>query len=200
MRNADEKGRRSFNLQTDLQLLETMMAEIGDVHAVIIDPASAYMGKNVDSHNDQSVRTVLAPLAEMASRLGVAIISIMHFNKGNAQVGTKVMHRFMASVAFIAAARVAFAAIRDPEDDKRHLFLHAKNNLAEPAPGLAYRIEQDFVTEMRIKTSHVVWERGKRQHHGSPGNGRKPRARRLHPPWRRLSSFSPPSSAATASS
>ena len=82
----------------------------------------------------------------------------MHFNKGNSQVGTKVMHRFMASVAFVAAARVAFAAIRDPEDDKRHLFLHAKNNLAEPAQGLAYRIEQDLVTEMLIKTSHIVWD------------------------------------------
>ena len=68
------------------------------------------------------------------------------------------MHRFMASVAFVAAARVAFAAIRDPEDDKRHLFLHAKSNLAEPAQGLAYRIEQDLVTEMLIKTSHIVWD------------------------------------------
>jgi len=158
VRGADEKGLRTFNMQTDLLLLESKIEEIGDVVAVVIDPASAYMGKNVDSHNDQSVRTVLAPLAEMAGRLGVALISIMHFNKGNSQAGTKVMHRFMASIAFVAAARVAFAAVRDPEDDKRHLFLHAKNNLAEPAPGLAYRIEQDFVTEMRIKTSHIVWD------------------------------------------
>jgi RecA-family ATPase len=158
VRGADEQGRRTFNMQTDLLLLESKIEEIGDVVAVVIDPASAYMGKNVDSHNDQSVRTVLAPLAEMAGRLGVALISIMHFNKGNSQAGTKVMHRFMASIAFVAAARVAFAAVRDPEDDKRHLFLHAKNNLAEPAPGLAYRIEQDFVTEMRIKTSHILWD------------------------------------------
>ena len=96
----------------------------------------------------------------MANRLGIAIVSIMHFNKGNSQAGTKVMHRFMASIAFVAAARVAFAAMRDPEDDKRHLFLHAKNNLAEPAPGLAYLIEQELVTEMRIKTSRIVWEKG----------------------------------------
>jgi RecA-family ATPase len=157
---ADKKGRRTFNLQTDLELLEAKIKELGDVIAVEIDPASAYMGKNVDSHNDQSVRTVLAPLAEMANRLGIAVISIMHFNKGSGQVGTKVMHRFMASIAFVAAARVAFAAVRDPEDDKRHLFLHAKNNLAEPAPGLAYTIEQSLVTEMRIKTSRIVWEEG----------------------------------------
>ena len=157
---SDKKGRRTFNLQTDLELLEAKIKELGDVLLVEIDPASAYMGKNVDSHNDQSVRTVLAPLAEMANRLGIGVVSIMHFNKGNSQAGTKVMHRFMASVAFVAAARVAFAAVRDPDDDKRHLFLHAKNNLAEPAPGLAYTIEQSLVTEMRIKTSHIVWEEG----------------------------------------
>ena len=158
VRGEDEKGRRTFNLQTDLQLLEAKINEIGDVLVISIDPASAYMGKGVDSHNDQAVRTVLAPVAEMASRLDVAIISIMHFNKGNSQAGTKVMHRFMASVAFVAAARVAFAAIRDPDDDTRHLFLHAKNNLAPPAPGLAYRIEQDHVTPALIKTSHIVWD------------------------------------------
>ena len=158
VRGEDEKGRRTFNLQTDLQLLEAKIKEIGDVLVISIDPASAYMGKGIDSHNDQAVRTVLAPVAEMANRLDVAIISIMHFNKGNSQAGTKVMHRFMASVAFVAAARVAFAALRDPEDDTRHLFLHAKNNLAPPAPGLAYRIEQDHVTPALIKTSHIVWD------------------------------------------
>jgi hypothetical protein len=88
------------------------------------------------------------------------------------------MHRFMASIAFVAAARVAFAAVRDPEDDKRHLFLHAKNNLAEPAPGLAYRIEQDFVTEMRIKTSPFVWDTAERQHHRRPSDGREQCQRR----------------------
>ena len=160
VRGEDEKGRRTFNLQTDLQMLSEAITQIGDVQAIIIDPASAYMGKEVDSHNDQSVRGVLAPVAEMAHRLGLAIISIMHFNKGNSQAGTKVMHRFMASIAFVAAARVAFAAMRDPEDDTKHLFLHAKNNLAEPAPGLAYHIEQEFVTDMRIKTSRVVWDQG----------------------------------------
>jgi RecA-family ATPase len=157
---SDKKGRRTFNLQTDLELLEAKIKELGDVIAVEIDPASAYMGKSVDSHNDQSVRTVLAPLAEMANRLGIAVISIMHFNKGSGQVGTKVMHRFMASIAFVAAVGVAFAVVRDPDDDKRHLFLHAKNNLAESAPGLAYTIEQSLVTEMRIKTSRIVWEEG----------------------------------------
>ncbi len=160
VRQTDGKGQRTFSLATDLRLLGEKIAELGDVQAVIVDPASAYLGGKVDSHNDTSVRGVLAPVAEMASRLQVAIISIMHFNKGNAQHGTRVIHRFMASIAFVAAARVAFAAVRDPEDDKRHLFLHAKNNLAEPSPDLAYTIEQSIVTDAKIVTSRIVWDFG----------------------------------------
>ena len=160
VKELDKKGRRTFNLQTDLQLLAAKIAEIGDVQAVLIDPASAYMGGKVDSHNDQAVRGVLAPVAEMAHRNGVAIVSIMHLNKGNGQATTKIMHRFMASIAFVAAARVGFAAMRDPEDETLHLFLHAKNNLGPPAPGLAYRIEQKLVSEYEIVTSRVMWEQG----------------------------------------
>src|SRR5262245_20189970 len=66
----------------------------------------------------------------------------------------------MASIAFVAAARIGFAAMRDPEDDSRHLFLHAKNNISRSAPGLAYRIEGAWVTSTLIETSRVVWEAG----------------------------------------
>ena len=45
MKGEDEKGRRTFNLQTDLQLLEAKINEIGDVLVISIDPASAYMGQ-----------------------------------------------------------------------------------------------------------------------------------------------------------
>jgi putative DNA primase/helicase len=36
------RGRRTFNLQADLALLEQKIAEIGDVVLVIIDPVSSY--------------------------------------------------------------------------------------------------------------------------------------------------------------
>jgi putative DNA primase/helicase len=62
VRGEDEKGRRTFSLQTDLEMLEEKIKQIGDVQAVIIDPASAYLappkgGRAVDSHNDQAVRS-----------------------------------------------------------------------------------------------------------------------------------------------
>jgi putative DNA primase/helicase len=42
----DGTGRRTFNLQADLSLLETAIKSIGNVRLVIIDPVSSYFGKN----------------------------------------------------------------------------------------------------------------------------------------------------------
>jgi hypothetical protein len=157
----DGKGRRTFNLQADLVLLERKIAEIGDVVLVIIDPISSYMGKT-DSHKNAEVRGALEPLSEMAARLNVAILSITHFSKSGAGVNTKALHRFIGSIAFVGAPRAAFAAIQDPDNEGRILFLHAKNNMARKQQGLAYRLVQTLVgkpgKEQDILASYIVWE------------------------------------------
>jgi putative DNA primase/helicase len=155
----DGKGRRTFNLQTDLHLLESKIKRLGDVQLVLIDPISAYFGKGVDGHKDIDVRTVLAPVTDMASQSRVAILTVAHFNKGGGHVAAKALHKFMGSIAFVAAPRVAFAVIEDPEDGTRRLFLHAKNNLAPPPPGLTFRVEKSYATLLNegISTSSVIW-------------------------------------------
>jgi AAA domain len=55
VRNPDQGSRRTFNLQTDLALLEQKLDLIGDVRLVAIDPVSSYMGA-VDSHKNTDVR------------------------------------------------------------------------------------------------------------------------------------------------
>jgi putative DNA primase/helicase len=153
----EQGGRRAFNLQTDLHLLETKINDHGDVQLILIDPISAYFGKGIDSHRDVDVRSVLAPISEMANRLNVSILTMAHFNKGSSPHNTKALHKFMGSIAFVAAPRIAFAVIEDAEDSSRRLFLHAKNNLAAPPPGLAFKIEQ-LVLPNGIATSRVAWE------------------------------------------
>ena len=63
----DGKGRRTFNLQADLALMEAAIERLGNVRLVIIDPVSSYLGK-VDSHKNSDVRGALEPLGDMASR------------------------------------------------------------------------------------------------------------------------------------
>src|SRR2546430_2734116 len=152
----DGKGRRTFNLQADLALLEKKIREIGDVALVIIDPISSYMGKT-DSHKNSEVRGALEPLSEMADRMKVAVLSITHFSKAGSGNTNKALHRFIGSIAFVGAPRAAFAVIEDADNEGRILFLHAKNNMAPKPQGLAYRLLQTIVCD-NIVASYVHWE------------------------------------------
>ena len=133
--------RRSFNLQSDLDLLETALREAGDARLVIIDPLTSYLGRGIDGNQTPAVRSVLDPLAEMAARWRAAVVGITHFSKNG---GASAINRFIGSIAFVAAARAAFVVTADPESDDpaRRLFLPVKNNLAPLGSGLAFRIAQ----------------------------------------------------------
>jgi putative DNA primase/helicase len=134
----DRQGNRSFNLQADIDLLESYLARVADVRAIIIDPISSYMGK-VDSHKNSDVRGVLEGFGEMGHRHRAALIGVTHFSKGG---GQKAINQFIGSIAFVAAARTAYAVLADPEDETRRLFMPVKNNLAAMGRGLAFRMEQ----------------------------------------------------------
>lgn len=153
----DGSGRRVFNLSKDLDVLEDLITRIGDVGLVAIDPVDAYLGAGaggIDSHKNAAVRAVLEPLSELADRLRTAVLAVTHFSK---QAGGKAMYRFIGSIAHIGSARVAFAVVADAENEGRVLVLHAKNNLAPPQKGLAFRLEQHIVAEGVIGST-VVFE------------------------------------------
>jgi RecA-family ATPase len=146
--------RRGFNLQRDLLLLEKECDRLGDVSLIIMDPVSSYLGKT-DSHKNAEVRSVLEPIGEFADRLGIAVLSITHFSKSGAGSATKALHRFIGSIAFVGAPRVALAVI---EEDGRYLLLHAKNNLSAPPAGLAYKVQSHVLEPSMIETSRVVFD------------------------------------------
>jgi hypothetical protein len=145
-------GNRSFCLQQDLDQLGAVMERIGNVAMITIDPITSYMGK-IDSHRTVDVRGVLEPLAAFAERQHVAVLAVSHPPKASQ---AKAIHAVTGSLAFVAAARIVFVVVEEPETGRR-LLLPTKNNLAAMPLGLAYRLEQIFVAE-NILTSRVIWD------------------------------------------
>jgi hypothetical protein len=156
-------GRRMFSLITDLALLVKKINDIGGVVLIVIDPLSAYLGVGkIDGYRTTDVRGVLAPLAELASEHRVSIIGVMHFNK-NANV-TNAMLRLSDSLAFVATSRHAYVVADEPDSqDKRKLFLKAKNNLSAPeTKALAYTfgvvtVGLDEELKEAIPAPRVLW-------------------------------------------
>ncbi|WLB19368.1 AAA family ATPase [Bradyrhizobium sp. vgs-9] len=152
----DGTGRKTFSLKTDVDLLEEMAKRIGSVRLIIVDPISAYMGGS-DGNGNVETREVLEPLADMANRLRIAVVAVTHLNKGGGGGNQSALNRFAGSIAFVAAARAAFAVIEDPEDDERRFLLQAKNNLGKKCKGLAFRLEQRLVGD-DVMSSNVMFE------------------------------------------
>jgi hypothetical protein len=135
---------RMFSLITDLEKLRRLIEKIGNVKLVQIDPVSAYMGvKQIDSFRTNDVRSVLGPIVEMAADMRVTFLGIMHFNKKTDV--TNALLRISDSLAYGAAARHVYAVINDNEN-KRKLFVKAKNNLAaHDQQSLAYQFHAKVV-------------------------------------------------------
>ena len=131
---------RAFSLEDDLLRLRELIAELGDVRLIIVDPISAYCG-SVDSHKNAEVRAMLAPLAELAAECRLAVVAINHLSKA----AGKAIYRSLGSIAFAAAARACWTFAKDPDDETRRLMLPAKMNLAPDAYGLAYCIEDGVI-------------------------------------------------------
>ncbi len=142
-------GESAFSLERDLERLEDALKTNSSIKLLVIDPISAYMGR-VDTHRDAEIRRVLSPLAEMAARLGIAVVAVMHLKKSDASA----LLRVSGSIGFVAAARVVWGFGKEPDTPDNHVMLAVKNNLAALGNGLAYRIE------VSGDVAHVVWGKG----------------------------------------
>lgn len=130
---------RMFALEEHVALLEQLVVEEG-ASLIVMDPVSSYLGANVNTHKETDVRRVLSMLGQMAERTGVAVLMVIHLNKGK---DVAALNRATGSIAFPAVSRIVLGVVPDPldEDGKRRLLLPLKCNVARMPAGLGYRIE-----------------------------------------------------------
>jgi hypothetical protein len=113
------------------------MTEIGkifdanpDIGTVAVDPVSECFG-NIDPHKNAAVRGLLKPISGFCEQYNLAWINIDNFRKDTTGPA---IYRGMGSLATTAQARIAWAFVRDFNDEDRVLFLPLKNSLHKRVP------------------------------------------------------------------
>ena len=111
------------------------------------------MGEKLDSHMTTAVRSVMEPVSDFAELSNLAVLAITHPPKATQ---AKAINAFTGSLAYIAAARVAFIVSEEPETDRR-LLLPVKNNIGKQASGRGYYIVPTTI-ECGIEAPRILWD------------------------------------------
>ncbi|WP_417750045.1 AAA family ATPase [Rosistilla oblonga] len=151
----------------NVDLIESALKKIPDCRLMVIDPIGSFLGGRTDSHRDNEVRSVLAPIAKLAEEYGPAMLAIAHRRKS---VGTVADDMALGSRAFTGLARSVWHLSIDPTDTERRLLLPGKNNLAARTSGLAFRIlGEPGVMQWEADAVDMTADEALAQEHGSRG-------------------------------
>jgi putative DNA primase/helicase len=122
-----------ISLETDIARIEATLRATG-AKIVVIDVVNAYLPK-VDTWKDSNIRSALRPLAQLAAKLGVLVIGIMHLNKKSEY---NALQRVTGGIGYVALSRSTILVVRDKVNPARRLFCSMKMNLAPKPKSLAY--------------------------------------------------------------
>ena len=158
-----DKTERFIALDNDLALVETLLAALGNVRLIIIDPVTAYLGK-VRENQSAEVRNFILRISRMAERFKLAVILNTHTRKkASGESNTGARDEIMGSSAWYNTVRQAFTISQDHENPERILFINCKSNCGAKPEAFDYQIESADVIfgDEIIKTSRVNLLSGK---------------------------------------
>lgn len=128
---------RPITFPADIERFEQECMEL-EIDLVIIDPIMAYIGRTVDTHNDQSSRECLTRLKEFAEHTNISIVMLRHLNKRS---GDAAIFRGGGSIAFTAASRCNLIVGNHPKEENVNVLACVKTNLGMKPKSLTYTIE-----------------------------------------------------------
>ena len=131
--DAGNSWRSLPSISSDLVTLKEQLVEFG-IRVLIIDPVLSIM--DGDSIKAGDVRRNLDPIASLANELDIAVILVMHFNKGQGNASEKLS----GSHAFRDTARSVLLLAIDDETNDRILSVDKSNYLPD-SPSFAFAIE-----------------------------------------------------------
>lgn len=125
-----------FDLTHVAELRAKLLAN-PDIKLIVIDPVSSFVARaGKDEHKDGEVRSIIDPLALLASETGVAIILVKHLNKGSGSA----VSRVAGSVAFVNGVRVAYVFGRGHDPETRVMAAAKANVLPRANTAIAFKL------------------------------------------------------------
>jgi hypothetical protein len=144
---SDGDDERLISIPEDLEMIRQGIDRV-EAEMVVIDPLSAFLSGDVNSHRDQEVRRALAPLAKLTEETGVAVVVVRHLTKSP---GGNPLYRGQGSIGIIGAARSALLVAKHPEDEGLRVLAPLKSNLTKPAPSLAFALVESANGAVRLQ-------------------------------------------------
>lgn len=136
-----EWGKNKKKIDKTVSLKNTeLLRELLEKHhptILVIDPLQAFIGADVDLNKANSVRPVLAAIAELAEEFKTTVLLIAHLTKNADARGA---NRVLGSVDFVGAARCVLMSARDPQSKDRFLCVQYATYGAD-GQAILYRIE-----------------------------------------------------------
>ncbi len=139
------EGNRVAGVDLDRHLgqVEEALKGLERPRLLVVDPISAYLGAT-DGNSNSGVRGLLRELAGLAQKYGPAVLCVTHLNKnggaGASGGASRVMYRAMGSLAFVAAARLAYYVRPHPDDESLRCMAMIKSNLDTRPRVMTYRL------------------------------------------------------------
>jgi hypothetical protein len=148
----------------DAMALEARIRDVGDVKFVVFDPLNDFIPKKTDRYAEVDVREALTTLNDLATRLDVGIVGIMHLNKKS---DLDALQRMLGSVAYGAIVRVVHVVAPHPDDPGARVYVPAKFNIGRQPDGLKFKMgaqvnvgidpDPDPLDDGRIWAAPIVW-------------------------------------------
>jgi len=122
-----------------LPQLEKDARSCPDLKLIIVDPIASFLPEKLNTGQQNQVRRAMDLLSNLAQRLGVAVVIVMHFAK--AQDG-KAINRTSGSAQFMAAMKMGLSVVKRTDDLRNvRLLVPQKSNISGSYKSLSFTIQ-----------------------------------------------------------
>lgn len=155
-----------FDVTKHLPMIAARARDFDDLKMIVIDPVASFIPERINTGQQNQVRQMMDKISDLAYKLGVAAVPVMHFSK---TPGLAAGHRTSGSVQFAAAVKMSWSVIRREGGDRNlRLLVPQKSNITGGQKSMSFHIQEvrfpapsnpkETIVTARIKYGELVDE------------------------------------------